>query len=48
MSLYNHFRDKSALLDAIHEAVLLDAAPYPGARNAGWKTLARSFARTLL
>ena len=47
MSLYNHVADKDALLDALHEAVLLDALPPRGFRVTTWKYTAAVIARTL-
>jgi len=47
MSLYNHFASKDELLDAIHEAVLLDA-PLPRIDvKTPWKQTATQIARTL-
>ena len=47
MSLYNHVADKDGLLDALHEAVLLDALPARGFRVTTWKQTAAVVARTL-
>jgi TetR/AcrR family transcriptional regulator, tetracycline repressor protein len=47
MSLYNHVADKDALLDALHEAVLLDVLPVRGFRVTTWKRTAAVIARTL-
>ena len=47
MALYNHFASKDELLDAVHEAVLLDAPlPRIGAKTP-WKQAATEIARTL-
>jgi len=47
MSLYNHVADKDGLLDALHEAVLLDALPAQGFRVTTWKQTAAVLARAL-
>ena len=47
MSLYNHFRDKAGLLDALHEAVLLDVVASRRLRLAPWKSMATAIGRTL-
>jgi TetR/AcrR family transcriptional regulator, tetracycline repressor protein len=47
MSFYNHFSDKSALLDALHEAVLLDVVPSRLFPAGPWKAMAIAMARTL-
>jgi AcrR family transcriptional regulator len=46
MSLYNHVADKDGLLDALHEAVLLDVLP-ARFRVTTWKRTAAVIARTL-
>ncbi len=47
MALYNHFAGKEDLLDAVHEAVLLDA-PLPRIdAKTPWKQTATEIARTL-
>src|SRR5664279_6137387 len=45
MSLYNHIPSKAALLDGIHERILLSLDPPPNARN--WQTFARHQAHAL-
>lgn len=47
MSLYNHFAGKDGLLDALHEAVLLDVMPVRGFPVTTWKQTATVIARTL-
>jgi AcrR family transcriptional regulator len=47
MSLYNHFSDKDALLDALHEAVLLDVIPLRRIGSPPWNQMATAVARTL-
>jgi TetR/AcrR family transcriptional regulator, tetracycline repressor protein len=47
MSLYNHVADKDGLLDALHEAVLLEALPARGFRVTTWKHTAAVIARTM-
>jgi len=45
MSLYNHIPSKAALLDGIHERILLSLDPPPNARS--WQAFARHQARAL-
>jgi TetR/AcrR family transcriptional regulator, tetracycline repressor protein len=45
MSLYNHIPSKAALLDGIHERILLSLDPPPNARS--WQTFARHQAHAL-
>jgi AcrR family transcriptional regulator len=47
MSLYNHVAGKDGLLDALHEAVLLDTLPARGFRVTKWKHTAAVLARTM-
>jgi len=47
MSLYNHVRDKDGLLDALHEAVLIDVLPARGFRVTTWKRMAAVIAHAL-
>lgn len=41
MSLYNHVAGKDALLDGIHERILLALDPLPATRARGWQALVR-------
>lgn len=45
MSIYNHIKGKAALLDAISEAVLAEAAVEAGQPAGGWEQVARRMAR---
>ena len=47
MSLYNHFANKDGLLDALHEAVLLDVVGAGPRKGASWKTRVSTLAGDL-